>query len=98
MAQQSTDYLNILAVTLVDVRRAIDHGKRTVVNAQSSIEQFRHTSDRQSCEDVERCIEELVDAANQLRESLIAGQKLVVTLLALLPEVQNAEPAKVREG
>ena len=72
-------HLQLLAVTLMDIRATVESMLRSVVNAQSSVEVFRHTSRRQSLEDISDCVEQLLlesaaatESAQHAREPLKA--------------------------
>jgi hypothetical protein len=65
--------LELLAVTLVDIRASIDAMKRSVTNAQSSVEQFRHTQNQEQIEDIADCFVNLTREAAEVTEAITSA-------------------------
>ena len=53
------DPLELLAVSLMDLRATTDSMRRTITNAQSSIEQYRHTRAADRLADIADCLQQL---------------------------------------
>ena len=60
----------MLAVSLVDLRATIDSMKRSVTNAQSSVEQFRHTQSQDQIDDIANCFVSLTREAGTVNEAV----------------------------
>jgi hypothetical protein len=53
------DALELLAVSLMDLRATTESMRRSVTNAQSSIEQYRHTRAADRLADIADCLQQL---------------------------------------
>ncbi|HEY5618735.1 MAG TPA: hypothetical protein VIK60_12385 [Vicinamibacterales bacterium] len=82
MADSPTDPLQLLAVTLVDIRATIDAQKRAVTNAQSSVEQFRHTKGKDSLGDIADCLKTIAADNRDLVDAVATADKTVKALIA----------------
>ena len=72
--------LELLAVTVMDIRVMTDALRRSVTNAQSSIEQFRHAPDRKRLEDISSCLVAMLTESRTLIESAEQAQDVVLAL------------------
>ena len=70
----SANDLEMLAVTLVDLRATIDSMKRSVTNAQSSVEQFRHTQNQDQIRDIANCFATLKSEVSTVTETLSTAE------------------------
>jgi hypothetical protein len=73
--------LELLAVTLVDMRATVDSMKRSITHAQSSVEQYRHTRGREYIDDIADCLDQLKNEAGAIMESLPEADKPLRRLL-----------------
>jgi hypothetical protein len=64
----------MLAVSLVDLRATIDSMKRSVTNAQSSVEQFRHTGSQDQIDDIAKCFASLTREAGTVTEAVAVAE------------------------
>jgi hypothetical protein len=67
--------LELLAVTLVDMRATVDSMKRAITHAQSSVEQFRHTKGKDSLADIADCLVELRNEEAAVAEAIAEVEK-----------------------
>ena len=77
MPDASNGGLELLALLLMDLRSTVESKRRSVTNAQSSVEQFRHVRMRTHLEDIGDCLQQLrkesatiVDVATQADEQI----------------------------
>jgi hypothetical protein len=75
-------HLQMLSVTVMDIRATIESMLRSVTNAQSSIEVCRHTRRKQSLDDIGDCLTRLARDANAVSESTAHAKELLTLLLA----------------
>jgi uncharacterized phage infection (PIP) family protein YhgE len=88
MTLNQADHLEVLAVTLVDIRAAVDAQKRAVTNAQASIEQFRHTRAKASLDDIAGSLKHLSDDGRAVAEAAAEADsslRAIVSGLHALP-------------
>jgi phage-related protein len=90
MASAPDAELEILAVTLVDMRATTDSIKRSIVHAQSSIEQYRHTQSRAMLKDIESCLIEIRDSYKFLPQAATDADE---ALRALLDRPPSSPPS-----
>ena len=76
------DALEVLAVTIMDIRSTVESMRRSVTGAQSSIEQYRHTQSKDRLVDIADCLAQLTQEAVVLEESLKHGNRDLEGLLA----------------
>jgi CHASE3 domain sensor protein len=76
------DPLELLAVTLVDIRATIDAQKRAVVHAQSSVEQFRHTKGKELLDDIVDCLQTIATDNRDLVDAVSVADAAVEALIA----------------
>jgi len=81
MPDQDTD-LDILALTLVDLRATTESMRRSVTNAQASVEQYRHTRSSDRLTDIADCLNHLRREAGVVLESTRHAEQSIGTLLA----------------
>jgi hypothetical protein len=74
--------LEILAVILVDLRATIDSMKRSVTNAQSSVEQFRHTQNEAQLTDIASCLDSLKQEVVTITETVSSAEPQLAALRA----------------
>ena len=82
MAEPPKDPLQLLAVTLVDIRATVDAQKRSVTHAQSSVEQFRHTKEKGSLEDIADCLKTITNDNRDLVDAITVADNALNTLIA----------------
>ena len=73
--------LEILAVTLMDIRSTIESMRRSVTNAQSSIEQCRHKPTEKILNDIGDCLVQLKKESATVTESANAGADTLQALI-----------------
>ena len=69
------DQLELLSVILMDVRSTIESMRRSITNAQSSIEQCRHTTAASTLRDISSCLSQLRQEARTVTESADAADE-----------------------
>ena len=79
LAERPTD-LEILAVSLVDLRATLDSMRRAVTNAQASVEQFRHTRNQDQIDDIASCFVKLTNEACTVTESVAQAEPQLAAL------------------
>jgi len=82
MTDHPTDPLELLAVTLVDMRATIETQRRAVTDAQSSVEQFRHTKARDSLEDIADCLKTMADENRDFVDEVVVAENALDALIA----------------
>ena len=82
----SPDDLEILAVLMMDVRATVDSMRRSITNAQSSIEQFRHTRNKTQLDDINDCLEQLVQECHAVADAAAEAQKPIAKLEVIVAE------------
>jgi hypothetical protein len=73
--------LDLLAVTLMDIRAMTESFRRSVTNAQSSIEQFRHTSSKHHLADIQSCLTQIRQEAGTVVDSASEAETPLRALL-----------------
>lgn len=74
--------LELLATTLMDIRATVDSMRRSLTNAQSSIEQYRHTRSKDVLSDVSNCLEYLTDEGSGVSEAIAEATRAIQVLLS----------------
>jgi hypothetical protein len=82
MEASSDPHLQLLSVTVMDIRATIESMLRSVTNAQSSIEVFRHTRRKQSLDDIGDCLTRLARDASAVIESTDHAREPLPMLMA----------------
>ena len=72
--------LEILAATLMDIRATVESMRRSVTNAQSSVEQFRHTTDVSRLDDIADCLEQLRKESAIVTHAATLGDDSILAL------------------
>jgi hypothetical protein len=85
--------LDILAVTLVDLRATIDAQKRCIVSAQASAEEFRAGGSRASLDDIADTLAQLDEHARALNDGLKETMRLLRELMG--EPIAGSEPSSV---
>ena len=73
-------HLELLAVLMMDVRATVESMRRSVTNAQSSIEQFRHTRDKAQLDDITDCLKQIVEESTDVTEAVAEAKKPLAEL------------------
>jgi hypothetical protein len=73
--------LEVLAVTLMDIRATAESLRRSVTNAQSSIEQFRHTAAKGHLTAVGSCLMQIRKEADIIGDSAAEAEAPLRSLL-----------------
>ena len=66
LVSDRSNHLDLLAVTLVDIRATIEDQHRAIRNAQASLDKFQYTQDRDVLRDITSCIGVIRDHAATL--------------------------------
>jgi len=82
MDDDGENHLELLAVVLVDLRATADAMKRSITNAQSSVEQYRHTHQPELLGDIADCLDHLKREGGGLADGLIEAIKPLQQLRA----------------
>jgi hypothetical protein len=69
------DQLEFLSVILMDVRSTIESMRRSITNAQSSVEQCRHSTAASTLRDIASCLSQLRQEARTVTESADAADE-----------------------
>ena len=69
------DNLELLAVNLMDIRSLTESLRRSITNAQSSVEQFRHRPDAKQLMDIADCLRAIRKEVGFVLESADGAQK-----------------------
>jgi hypothetical protein len=72
--------LELLAVLMMDVRATVESMRRSVTNAQSSIEQMRHTHNKAQLDDIRDCLKEITNECDVVIESVSEAKKPLAAL------------------
>ena len=72
--------LELLAVLMMDVRATVESMRRSVTNAQSSIEQLRHTHNKAQLDDISDCLKQITNECAVVTESVSEAKKHVAEL------------------
>lgn len=64
-----SNHLDLLAVTLIDIRATIEDQHRAIRNAQASLDKFRYTQNPDALRDLASCIGVIRDHAATLATS-----------------------------
>ena len=83
MPDNHDNELDILALTLVDLRATTESMRRSVTNAQASVEHYRHTRSTDRLTDIADCLSHLRREAGIVIESTGHAEQSVGTLLGL---------------
>jgi hypothetical protein len=81
MPYQDTD-LDMLALTLVDLRATTEAMRRSVTNAQASVEHYRHTRSSDRLTDIADCLTHLRREAGVALESTRHAEQSIGVLIA----------------
>ena len=81
MSHQDFD-LDLLALTLVDLRATTEAMRRSVTNAQASVEHYRHTLSDDRLTDIADCLTHLRREAGVALESTRHAEQSIGALLA----------------
>ena len=76
--------LELLAVNLMDIRSMTESLRRSITNAQSSVEQCRHRPDEKQLIDIADCLRAIRKEAGFVLESADEAQKPLDALLSSL--------------
>lgn len=77
---KSPDDLELLAVLMMDVRATVESMRRSVTNAQSSIEQLRHTYAATQVADIKDCLEQILKEAAAITDTTTEAKKPLAQL------------------
>ena len=72
------DDLQLLSVMLMDLRSTVEAMRRSVTNAQSSIEQYRHTQSQLHLEDIADCLFQLRRECTIVTDSAAKADQILV--------------------
>ena len=72
----------MLSVTVMDIRATIESMLRSVTNAQSSIELFRHTRRKEALDDIGDCLTRIARDADAVSESTAHAKEPLTLLLS----------------
>jgi hypothetical protein len=78
--------LELLSVLMMDIRAAWESMRRSVTNAQSSIEQFRHTRDKAQLDDISNCLQQITAGCAAITESFTETKKPIAGLETTRPK------------
>ena len=81
---QTNEDLELLAVNLMDIRSMTESLRRSITNAQSSVEQFRHRPDQKLLIDIADCLRAIRTEVGFALESADEAQKPLDALLSQL--------------
>jgi archaellum component FlaC len=65
---------------MIDVRATVESMRRSVTNAQSSIEQLRHTHDKVQLDDISDCLKQITNECAVVTESVSEAKKPLAEL------------------
>ena len=77
--------LEHLSVILMDIRGTVESMRRSITNAQSSIEQCRHKPTESTIKDIANCLSQLRQEASTVTESADSADDPMHALLLTLP-------------
>jgi hypothetical protein len=88
LSDQPTTPINqdfeLLAANLMDIRSMTESLRRSITNAQSSVEQFRHRPDKKQLVDIADCLRAIRREGGYAIESADEAQKQLEALLSNL--------------
>ena len=87
--------LELLAVLMMDVRATVESVRRSITNAQSSIEQFRHTHAKAQLDDIRDCLEQVVQECAVVTESVTEAKKSLAEL-ETAPKQKGGKPSTTK--